>query len=264
MGWSKEKIRDFSVTMSHEKSEKTTTVNLTSSTSFSLGIIKAFISKRIEMSTTVLEAITFLNHLFAASPTKDCFCIGRKFFTHFDNDVSRFRDGVVEFRTGLFQAVHFGGHISLTLNIDVTTGVFWNSSYATVLDLAGELLRLEKRNISPRAIQPARFRDLEKRLKGLRFSVPHLGGRCFTIHKLTQETARHHIFTKADGTRTTVENHCHTQHNLSLRYPLANLVATQGGQYYPMELCCPVLVSACVIALIVGQIPRQIESQPSR
>jgi hypothetical protein len=244
MGWSNQKIRDFSVTMSPPKSQKSTTVNLTSSTSFSLGILKTFISKRTEMSTVVLEAITFLNHLFAATPTQSLICVGRKFFTPYESDIHQLRGEVIEFRTGLFQAVHFGGTTSLTLNIDITTAVFWKSNLATVLHLAGELLRLDIATISPKTIQPSRFRDLARRLKGFKFTTNHLttGRRLYTIHKVTQETARHYTFSKPDGTRTTVEKHYQNAHNTRLHYPLANLVATQSGAHFPMEMCFPVPV----------------------
>lgn len=238
MGWSKHNIHDFSVTFKSD-ARKEITVKLTSSTSFKLGVIKAFILKRVEMSTTVIEAITFLNHLVAARPTETQIAMGRKFFTNLAADTKQF-DGPIEFRRGLFQAVHFGGTTSLTLNVDVTTAVFWKSTFVTVIDLVAEVLHMDRNDIRPTALTQNQYRYLSRLLKGLKFFVRHLrdGPRFYSIHHFTNESSIQHTFSQQnDATSITVQKYYQKTYNRALQYPQANLVTNKKESHYPMELC---------------------------
>ena len=243
MAWSKDKIDDFTVKVKRGRGE--IAVSLQSATSFKLGVIKQFITKRINWSTVVLEAVNFLNHLFSVGPTKSLIPVGRKFFT--DQKSKCPSSDFLEFRTGLFQAVHFGGDASLTLNIDVTTGVFWNSSLVTALDLVSSCLNIPKPQISPSRLAK-QTQKMSKLLKGMKFRISHLPkgspNRNYTISKLATTSAKQYTFewNEKDPPRTvSVNEYFRSKYNVNLQYPDANLLV-KGDTHFPLELCYLVAV----------------------
>ena len=240
------KIPEFAVKITHGRRE--ITFSLKSSTSFPLGAIKQFISKQARTSNVVLEAMNFLNQLFSCYPTKYLIPVGRKFFTRQGDDIKPFE--IIEFRRGLFQAVHFGGSLSPTINIDITTGVFWNSDLVTALDLAVRDLNLQQPtdlNVS-RITQEQMYR-LSRLLKGLKFHVKHRGAafakRQHTITKVVKQSARTHRFQMNDDEAATVsvEQYMKKTYNIKLRYPEVVLALKGDSTYMPLELCHIVAVS---------------------
>ena len=155
MAWSRVEISDFSIKVQRGRGDAT--FSLKHATSFSLGIIKQYITKNAQLAqtNTVIEAMNFLNHLFAVGPTLSLVPVGRKFFTNSASDIHRFE--IIEFRTGLFQAIHFGGNAALTLNVDITTGVFWNSDMATVLDLLSYYMRIPPAQLTSKRLSPSQL-----------------------------------------------------------------------------------------------------------
>ena len=222
-------------------------------TSFNLGVIADIINNRAHSHTTVLEAMNFLNHLFACgTAAQRLMAIGRNLFTDDPRDITTPRDDFVEFRQGLFQAVHFGGTLSLTLNIDVTTAVFWRSvmdaqspTPVSVLALATYILHY-KDGQQARVRAPMErhsFTKLERALKGVKYCLDYGGGkfrgRHFTISQLGNMSARDHQFHLNDGrqTTTTVEKYIKNTYNITLMFPNAPLVKKGQSGYIPMELC---------------------------
>jgi hypothetical protein len=248
MAWSKQKIADFTVQVKRGRSD--VTFSLQSATTFKLGVIKQFIDKKIKWSTVVLEAINFLNHLFSVGPTKSLIPVGRKFFT---DEKSSSESKYLEYRSGLFQAVHFGGETSLTLNVNVTTGVFWNSDIVTALDLVSQYLNIAKHEISPSRINEQHAKRLSRVLKGLKFRVNHRGPehakRSYTVSRLSSKSASQHTFplTKATLTKTvSVQEYFRSTYNIKLKYPEANLIM-KGDTHFPLELCMLVPVPSPIV-----------------
>jgi len=253
MAWSMNKIEEFEVNVPSGKSSDATFI-LKPTTSFNLGVIADIINKRAYSNTAVLEAMNFLNHLFACGTTAQTLTpIGRNLFTNDPRDITiGSRDDFVEFRQGLFQAVHFGGNLSLTLNIDVTTAVFWRSvmdaqspTPVSVLALATFILGFKDgQQAQVRANMPRHlFTKLERALKGVKYCLDYGGGkfrgRNFTISQLGNVSARDHQFHLNDGrqTTTTVEKYIKNTYNITLVFPNAPLVKKGESGYIPMELC---------------------------
>jgi hypothetical protein len=239
MAWTKVKIADFTVKVKRGRGE--ITVSLQFATTFKLGVIKQFISKRMQWSTVVLEAVNFLNHLFSVGPTKSLIPVGRKFYTDKRSPCSS--SPFLEFRTGLFQAVHFGGDKALTLNIDVTTGVFWHSTLVTALDLVSKYFGINKEDVSPSRLETKQIQQISKLLKGMKFRIDYSNAeftkRTYTVSKLAKTSARQHTFQlkNEDPPRTiSVNEHFRRARNVILKYPDANLLV-RGDTYFPLELC---------------------------
>jgi hypothetical protein len=239
MAWNKVKIADFTVKITRGRGE--ITVSLQYATTFKLGVIQQFINKKMQWSTVVLEAINFLNHLFSVGPTNSLIPVGRKFYTNKSSPCTS--SLFLEFRTGLFQAVHFGGDKALTLNIDVTTAVFWNSTLVTALDLVSTYLGIGKEKVTPSRIHPRDIQQISKVLKGLKFRINYskaeFAKRTYTVSKLATTSARQHTFQskKEDPPRTiSVNEHFRKAHQFILKYPDANLLV-RGDTYFPLEVC---------------------------
>jgi PAZ domain/Argonaute linker 1 domain len=239
MAWSKFKTMDFETEV--RRGRKPVLFALKNATTLSLGVINKYLARNPIKAPDVISAMNFLNHLFAIGPSDHLIPIGRKFFT--DNEVDIKREGVLEFRTGLFQAVHFGGQKSLTLNIDITTGVFWNSSHVTAFDLAVSYLNVPPTRLSSHTIQDGEVRQLSRVLKGLKYRVTHRGEefakRQHTIAKVIKISARDHKFQLNDdsGRTISVEEYMKKTYNLRLQHPQAILLLKGDSTYLPMELC---------------------------
>jgi len=256
MAWSKDLISDFEVRV--PRGRKEVTVTLKKTTSFTLGIIKDFLQKKPGSNTGVLEAINFLNHLFSASPRLSLIPVGRKFFSPQDhlNDIKKAEQ--IELRRGLFQSIHFGGQKSLTINVDVTTGVFWNSDCVTALDLAARILgKTNNHQLTPRSLTAVHFQQLSRALKGVKYRVKHRGPefakRQHSISRIVQQSSRDHRFIlhNDEGDRSiSVEEYMQSTYNIRLKYPDAVLLRKGDSTFMPMELCYIIPVSALHASVI--------------
>jgi hypothetical protein len=238
-------VDDFTVKIPRGKTEVSFTLRY--ATSFTLGVIKQYVSRKARTSSVVLEAMNFLNHLVSVGPTLSLIPVGRKFFTDADADCKKFE--VIEFRRGVVQSVHFGGETSLTLNIDVTTGIFWNSDCVTVLDLASRFLNIPPAEMTARRITPPQMHMLSKTLKGVKFNVRHRGEmfakRLHSIAKIAKKSSKEHVFAMGGDRprKINVEEYMKLTYNLRLKYPDAVLLIKGDSTYLPMELCYVVSVS---------------------
>jgi eukaryotic translation initiation factor 2C len=237
MAWSKDLVPDFDIQL--PRGRKTITFVLKSTTTFTLGIIKDFLQKRAKSNSGVLEAINFLNHLFSVTPTLSLIPVARKFFTQ---DIAG-KINLLEFRRGLFQSIQFGGQQSLSINVDVTTGIFWNSEYVTVLDLVSRILGIKNEDLTPRRLTAVHFKLLSV-LKGLKYRVQHRGTefakRQHAISRIVQESSRDHKFhlkSNENGPSISVEQYMKSTYNIRLKYPNAVLVRKGDSTLMPMELC---------------------------
>lgn len=251
MAWSKDIVPDFALQLPRGRKTLTFTLKRTNTT-FTLGIIKDFLQKRAKSNSGVLEAINFLNHLFSVTPSLSLIPVARKFFTQ---DIAG-KINLLELRRGLFQSIQFGGQQSLSINVDVTTGIFWNSDYVTVLDLVSRFLGIKNEDLTPRRLTAVDFKRLSV-LRGLKYRVKHRGTefakRQHAVSKIVQESSRDHRFRKSGetGPLISVEQYMWSTYNIRLRYPDAVLVRKGDSTLMPMELCYIVPVPSLHASVIL-------------
>lgn len=186
--------------------------------------------------------MTFLNHLFATGPTKTHIAMNSKYFPA--NHRERFN--IVEFRRGIFQAVHFGGTQSLTLNIDMATAAFWDSNLLTLVEVAQRILQVSSDDLLN--LNEYQLRRLNKCVRGLRYFVKHRGvehqKRCYSISGVSRKDAHQYTFQMTEPPiEISVYDYFHRTYNMQLRYPRAPLIMSGSRSLLPMELCFMVKVS---------------------
>jgi len=149
---------------------------------------------------------------------------------------------LLEFRRGFYQAVHWGGHKGLTINVNVTTGIFWNSEMHTIVDLALRTIGKhadEGHVLSTGNLNEHQIRMISRNVRGLRFFIKYRGqAREKQIHMATylaRESALQKRF-ENDGQTMTVAEYFQKTYNIRLRHPDAPLVK-KGESFFPMELC---------------------------
>ena len=198
----------------------------------------------------------FLNQVLADSLTRrqPYVSMNRKYFP-LNNDATDVQPAgehsAIEFRRGFYQAIHWGGTTGLTVNFNVTTGIFWNSQLHTVVSLA---LRILGRDANDGAalnnLSEDYIRVLTRKLRGLKFFIKYRGeAKEKQIHLSTgisKESARQKTFTTADGGRISVMDYFFKTYNLRLRYPDAPLIK-KGVNFFPMEVCH--IVPVCPFSL---------------
>ena len=220
-------------------------VNFTYATEFSLSDLTAFIKKQAPNSVEVVQCLTFLNQVISQSLLNSSryMAFGRKYFptTDDEREISRVDDfSLLEFRRGFYQAIHWGGNSGLMINVNVTTGIFWNSQMHTILDLA--LRSIGKRadeGLSLSSLNEHQFRLIAHNLRGIKFYIRYRGAqKAKQLHMITsfsKETARGKKFA-INGQQTSVSEYFQKTYNIHLRYPDAPLVK-KGENFFPMELC---------------------------
>ena len=186
--------------------------------------------------------MTFLNHLFAAGPTKTHIAIKSKYFSAHHREPY----DMVEFRRGIFQAVHFGGTQSLTLNIDVATAAFWDSDLVTLAEVAQRILEIGPDELLN--LNEYQLRRLNKHVRGLRYFVKHRGlehqKRCYSISGVSRRDAHQYTFQMTEPPmEISVYDYFHRTYNKQLRHPRAPLIMSGSRTLLPMEVCFMVHVS---------------------
>jgi eukaryotic translation initiation factor 2C len=226
-------------------------VNFTYATEFDLTDLTQYIAKQKPNSPEIFQSLTFLNQVIADSLTKSSrfMAVGRKYFPTDDDEreISRIDEySLLEFRRGFYQAVHWGGNNGLTINVNVTTGIFWNSQMHTIVDLALRSIgRRADEGMTLATMNENQFRIVSRNLRGLKFYIKYRGGtkekQVHMATSLAKETARGKRF-DVQGQNTSVADYFIKTYNVRLKYPDAPLVK-KGDNYFPMELCHIVPVS---------------------
>jgi eukaryotic translation initiation factor 2C len=220
-------------------------VNFTYATEFTLADLNAFIKKQVPFSVEIFQCLTFLNQVLADTLTKSTryVAVGRKYFPtdNDDREISRVDEfSLLEFRRGFYQAIHWGGNNGLTVNVNVTTGIFWNSEMHTIVDLALRTLGKRADEVGVLSqLNENQFRMISRNLRGLKFYIRYRGAsKEKQVHQVTsfsKETARGKKFS-ANGQQTTVADYFFSTYNLRLKYPDAPLVK-KAENFFPMEVC---------------------------
>jgi len=244
IAWSTERIQDLP-TIEVARGKTPLRVSFSYATEFALADLNAFIKKQVPYSVEILQCITFLNQVIADTLTKSSryVAIGRKYFPTDDDEreISRVDDfSLLELKRGFYQAIHWGGNNGLTINVNVTTGIFWNSQMHTMIDLALRTLgkRADEGNVLNN-LNENQFRLIARNLRGLKFFIRYRGAQKEKqVHVLTgvaKENARGKKFDH-DGKQISVAEYFQRTYNIRLRYPDAPLVK-KGQNFYPMEVC---------------------------
>jgi len=169
--------------------------------------------------------------------------VGRKYFPTEDDEreISRIDDySLLEFRRGFFQAIHWGGTAGLTINVNVTTGIFWNNQMHTVLQLALRTIgKGADQGNELTSLNEHQFRLISRNIRSLKFYIKYRGpAKEKQVHvatSLSKDTARGKRF-DVQGQTTSVADYFQKTYNIRLRYPDAPLVR-KGENFFPMELC---------------------------
>ncbi|KAL3426357.1 eukaryotic translation initiation factor 2c [Phlyctema vagabunda] len=241
-----------------------------------LAIIEAFLSRKIQFDNSVLEAITFLDHLLRQSPQEQFTSIKRSYFAR--GRERKKLDYCIEAMKGVYSSLRLcdikpsvGNGTGVALNIDVANGVFW-----TPQNFAQAARNFCSANNQSRDFQvfrnllaPAQsqkgtmtysesFKELRKMQK-LRFTVTYRGKqeakvyvvKSFTFPKVERDekhnyaregqNARNTYFPwkKPDGTvqKTSIEEFLRQKYNHNLEYPYLPLIETERAGQFPMESC---------------------------
>lgn len=244
IAWSMDRIHNIP-TIDVPRGKTTLRVNFTYATEFNLSDLTAYINKSIPNSAEIFQCLNFLNQVISEGLTKSTryMAVGRKYFPTDDDEREISRVGelsLLEFRRGFYQAIHWGGNNGLTINVNVTTGIFWSSQMHTVIHLA---LRTIGRNADEGAVLSSlnenQFRAISKNVRGLKFYIKYRGpSKEKQVHMSTgasRDTARGKIF-EAKGQTTSVADYFQKTYNIRLQFPDAPLVR-KGDNFFPMELC---------------------------
>ena len=220
-------------------------VNFTYATEFDLTDLAQYIAKTRPNSPEIFQCLTFLNQVIADTLTTSSrfMAVGRKYFPTDDDEreISRVDEySLLEFRRGFYQAIHWGGNNGLTINVNVTTGIFWNSQMHTIVELA--LRSIGKRadeGMALATLNENQFRTISRNLRGLKFYIKYRGGmkekQVHMASSLAKESARGKKF-ELQGQSTSVADYFLKTYNMRLKYPDAPLVK-KGDNYFPMEVC---------------------------
>ena len=220
-------------------------VNFTYATEFDLTDLAQYIARARPNSPEIFQCLTFLNQVIADTLTTSSrfMAVGRKYFPTDDDEreISRVDEySLLEFRRGFYQAIHWGGNNGLTINVNVTTGIFWNSQMHTIVELA--LRSIGKRadeGMALATLNENQFRTISRNLRGLKFYIKSRGGmkekQVHMASSLAKESARGKKF-ELQGQSTSVADYFLKTYNMRLKYPDAPLVK-KGDNYFPMEVC---------------------------
>jgi eukaryotic translation initiation factor 2C len=245
VAWSTERIHNIpAIQIPRGKSSITVTFNY--ATEFALADLSAYIKKQRPNSPEIFQCMTFLNQVIANSFTKESsrfMAVGRKYFPLEDDehDISRVDDySLLEFRKGFYQAVHWGGTTGLTVNVNVTTGIFWNSQMHTIVELALRTIgRAATDGMALSALNEHQFRMIARNVRGIKFYIKYRGPKkekqIHMVTNLSKESARGKKF-ELQGRTISVADYFLTTYNVRLRYLDAPLVK-KGENYFPIELC---------------------------
>ncbi|KAH0537257.1 hypothetical protein FGG08_005919 [Glutinoglossum americanum] len=174
-----------------------------------LSAIRGYLEGTIEFNNAVLQGINFLDHLMRETPGSKYTTVKQSFFKK--GQERKVLGGGVEAFKGVYQSIRPTQGKSLTVNVDVSNGVFWTNS---TLDICA------------------------KNLIGCNLNkLYRIEG--FTPHNVTALTFRFDVREKATGKvlETNVKDYFLRKYQISLRHPDLPLVKAGRSGMFPMELC---------------------------
>lgn len=218
-----------------------------------LGVINAWLNKKIDLSEAVLEALNFLDHLLREYPRTKFVSIKRSFFDQ-TGDYNELGQGVTAIK-GVYQAIRPAIGRGLIVNIDVSNTAFW--SRISVMGIAQAILNARDRQHLIQLLAAVSdgfgnltesngFYEVHKRVQNMVVSPNYEGcpvkNKTFKIKGLVNANARQyiiHLNDKATGEKKqiTLANYFKQKYNIRLDYnDLPMVEMTKKDVVYPMEV----------------------------
>jgi len=255
VAWGTERI-DTLPTIEVSRGKSTLPVAFNYATEFQLSDLTRYITQKGTQNTVgIAQSLTFLNQILSESLNKSpkYMAVGRKYFpTQAGTDEISTLDefSLLEFRKGFYQAVHWGGTTGLTLNLNITTGIFWNSEMHTILHLAlRSIMKRADEVMALSALNEGQLRVISRNVRNLKFFIKYRGPKYERqVHQATgvsKDNAREKVV-NVKGEDLSIADYYKTTYNINLKYPDAPLVR-KGDSLYPMELCFIIPVSSSII-----------------
>jgi len=270
MAWSRIKIPDFDVSFTYKSSTldhdlREYVFSLHHAKTIPLGAVNSYLSGQAAVErVSVIEGLNFLSQLFVFRPKLYLKPKGRVFFLEPDNQalsIPNENGRQLEFRTGLFQAVHFGGiSRSLTLNVDIAAGTFVSLNPAdTVLQVAARFLNRAIQShpncMNINNLTQADIELLNRELAGIKYTflspMDRHTRRKHHLRSFVHQSAARETFTNDKGRTLSIAKHIQEKYDRTLRYPDAALIETGSSCFHPMELCYVVPVLVFLLPILI-------------
>ncbi|KAI9771459.1 MAG: hypothetical protein M1840_002079 [Geoglossum simile] len=217
-----------------------------------LSAIREYLDGNLQFDPTILQGINFLDHLMRETPSQKYTTIKQSFFKKGEHRYPL--GGGVEAFKGVYQSIRPTEGRSLTVNVDVSNGVFWTPSTIDICvkNLVGcndahALVARFTPKPDQQGTETSEYKEL-RRLKRVGFFVRHRGAQNntklyriegFTRYNMTALTYRFDVRDKVTKTvyETNVKDYFLKKYQISLRHPNLPLVKAGRSGMFPMELC---------------------------
>ncbi|KAK3384975.1 Piwi domain-containing protein [Podospora didyma] len=218
--------------------------------------LKAYLTGKADFDNSVLECLSFLDHVLRQGPSSNMKLIKRTFF-HPEAQTLQL-NLVTEAIKGIYAAISLNdsfnsGGLGLGINVDVTNQTFWIGQPFEQLVRNFLNSPVEVKGSNPKKYtQSAAFKAL-RRLHGVRFRVTHRGkmedNKEYKVKQFAWGSqygeegacAKQVRFDKKmqDGSTKsyTIEEYYRETYNAKLVYPYWPLIYTTRAGYFPFEVC---------------------------
>ncbi|KAL9121776.1 MAG: hypothetical protein Q9187_001664 [Circinaria calcarea] len=220
--------------------------------------LQAYLNGTMAFDNSVLEAISFLDHLLREDPSKRMIAIKRSFF-HSKITARASIGGGVEAMKGVYQSIRAAQGGKLIVNVDVSNSTFWGPWKLTVLAAAacgsngiGDLSRATQKTektqgaaktdhifmMKLRKLNKAKFhvicRNYPENLKKKIWTI-----KCFSY--LSSHTWKFDLNDRSTGTvrpNVSLNEYFKLKYDIHLEFPHLPVVETmKKGVAFPMEVC---------------------------
>ncbi|KAF2859346.1 Piwi-domain-containing protein [Piedraia hortae CBS 480.64] len=207
--------------------------------------LHSYLAHRCDFDKSILEAITFFDHMLRETPSKKLTSIKRSFFAPEDKRTSLGR-GVEAYR-GVYQSLRIihssRQNARLAILVDVSNGTFWTSQ--RLIEAAREVLDEQSLNhlvntMTRMGGENSRAVMLRQKLRRLHVTCQHRGKDVtdeYVVDRVLTQGARQYKFMK-DGKDISVFDYFMQAYGIRLQWPDLPLVKMTGanGPVLPMEV----------------------------
>ena len=221
-----------------------------------ISVIQSLLDGRIAMSTNVLEAINFLDHLLREGPSHNSnfVAVRRSFFAR--NGERMDLGQHVEVFRGVFESLRLAEGKKMIINIDTAVTTFWKpTALITAITQAWGMRDSQQLG---NAVQPQQdnghkslnstAKAISGRFKGTLVKAQYQGnpapGKEWKIHRLSTNNANEEKIEwrdpqtrQATGEQISITAYFQRRYNIRLQFPRLPLVEmTKKGVHFPMEV----------------------------
>ncbi|KAK5995627.1 Protein argonaute 1-like protein [Cladobotryum mycophilum] len=243
-------------------------VTIRHTTQIQMSVLSGYLDRKIQFSSSVQEALNFMDHLIRQRPSEKMLAIKRNFYRPNDKGRPLLDGGIVEVHKGSYASVRlshnlqFGGQ-GLALNIDVANTCFWIGRRSLDDMMVQFLGTLDKRwkGLTPITVashlRPVKgsngqwqssdaFKQLRK-LRKLKFTIRHsnrtnpdklytVGDFFFDERYGADGASAKNVTFEHEGKNMSVADYYRTKYNVHLRHANLPLIETGKSGRIPMEL----------------------------